>query len=55
MKPSLMQTKDFAEIFEILESFPRKFMDVKTLIQTTEMPKFKVRNRHIKVWRAQKR
>lgn len=32
MKNELMSTSDFAEIFEILEAFPRKFIDEKTLI-----------------------
>jgi hypothetical protein len=38
MKKELMKSKDFAEIFETLESYPRKFIDVNTLIQTSEMP-----------------
>jgi hypothetical protein len=32
MKKELMKSKDFAEIFETLESYPRKFIDVNTLI-----------------------
>jgi len=32
-----MKSKDFAEIFETLESYPRKHIDVSTLIQTSEM------------------
>jgi hypothetical protein len=38
MKKDLMKSKDFAEIFETLESFPRKFTDGNILIQTSEMP-----------------
>jgi hypothetical protein len=32
MRKDLMRSKDFAEIFETLESYPRKVIDVKTLI-----------------------
>lgn len=32
MKKELMKTEDFAEIFETLESYPRKMIDVNTLI-----------------------
>lgn len=32
MKNDLMKTNDFAEIFEILDSYPRKLIDSKTLI-----------------------
>jgi hypothetical protein len=43
MKKELMKSKDFAEIFETLESYPRKLIDVNILIQTAEMPKYKVK------------
>jgi hypothetical protein len=32
MKRELMQTRDFAEIFETIEAFPRKMIDERTLI-----------------------
>jgi hypothetical protein len=32
MKNELKKTKDFGEIFEIIESYPRKMIDLKTLI-----------------------
>jgi hypothetical protein len=32
MKNDLMKTNDFAEIFDILETFPRKMIDERTLI-----------------------
>ena len=32
MKKDLMQSKDFAEIFETLESYPRKVIEVNMLI-----------------------
>lgn len=37
MKNDLMRTTDFAEIFEIMESYPRKMIDSKILIQTAEI------------------
>lgn len=37
-----------AEIFEILESFPRKLIDNKILLQTTDMAKFKIKNKEIR-------
>lgn len=43
-----MKSKDFAEIFETLESYPRKVIDVKTLIQTSEIPKYKIKARTIR-------
>lgn len=45
MKKDLMKSKDFGEIFEILESYPRKVneVDAYTLIQTAEMPKYKIK------------
>ncbi len=48
MKRDLMKSKDFAEIFETLESYPRRLIDVKTLIQTSEIPKYKVKARQIR-------
>lgn len=42
MKKDLMKSKDFADIFETLESYPRKVIDVNTLIQTSEIAKYKV-------------
>lgn len=47
MRKDLMRSKDFGEIFETLESYPRKVIDVKTLIQTSEMPKYKIKQRTI--------
>ena len=47
MKKDLMRSRDFAEIFETLESNPRKLIDVNTLIQTAEIPKYKVKARYI--------
>jgi hypothetical protein len=32
MKKDLMRSKDFGDIFETLESYPRKVIDVNTLI-----------------------
>ncbi|CDW83987.1 tbc domain-containing protein [Stylonychia lemnae] len=55
MKNELMQTTDFAEIFEILEAFPRKLIDEKTLLQTAEIRKYKIKNRVISRMRAEKR
>ncbi len=55
MKQNLMNTRDFAEIFETLESFPRKMIDVRTLIQTSEMSKYKIKNRQIRKEREVKR
>lgn len=55
MKTELMKAKEFSEIFETLETFPRKFIDYKTLIQTTELPKFKIKNRDIRRLRETKR
>jgi hypothetical protein len=55
MRNELMKAKEFSEIFETLETFPRKFIDYKTLIQTTEMPKFKITNREIRDLRIEKR
>ena len=37
MKQELMKTRDFGEIFEIIEAYPRKMIDLKTLVQTSEM------------------
>lgn len=48
MKKDLMQSKDFAEIFETLESYPRKVIDANTLIQTAEIPKYKIKARTIR-------
>lgn len=48
MKKDLMRSKDFAEIFETLESYPRKVIDVKILIQTSEIPKYKIKARSIR-------
>jgi hypothetical protein len=48
MKRDLMKSKDFGEIFETLESFPRKVKDINTLIQTSEMPKYKIKGRRIR-------
>jgi hypothetical protein len=48
MKNELMQCNDFAEIFEKLESFPRKVKDINPLIQTAEMPKYKIKARTIR-------
>ena len=50
-----MKSKDFAEIFETLESTPRKFIDVKMLIQTSEMPKYKIKARDIRKERVEMR
>jgi FtsZ-binding cell division protein ZapB len=52
MKKDLMRSKDFAEIFETLESYPRKVIDVNTLIQTAEMQKYKIKARTIRDRRA---
>ena len=45
MKKDLMRSKDFGDIFETLESYPRRVNDVdaKALIQTAEMPKYKIK------------
>ena len=45
MKKYLMRSKDFGDIFETLESYPRKVtdQDANTLIQTAEMPKYKIK------------
>jgi hypothetical protein len=45
MKKDLMKSKDFGDIFETLESYPRKVtdQDANTLIQTAEMPKYKIK------------
>ena len=48
MRTELLKSKDFAELFELLESFPRKCIDDKTLIQTAEIPKYKIKNRFIR-------
>jgi len=32
MKKELLTTRDFAEIFETIEAFPRKMIDERTLI-----------------------
>ena len=42
-----MRSKDFGDIFETLESYPRKVIDVNTLIQTAEMPKYKIKQQQI--------
>ena len=55
MKSELMKTKEFSDIFETLDSFPRKFIDYKTLFQTTEIPKFKITNKEIRERRKLKR
>ena len=55
MKNDLMKTKDFAEIFEMLETFPRKLMDDKTLLQTAEIPKYKIKNKFLMQLRGHKR
>eukprot|EP00350_Pseudokeronopsis_sp_OXSARD2_P011939 CAMPEP_0170552312 /NCGR_PEP_ID=MMETSP0211-20121228/10203_1 /TAXON_ID=311385 /ORGANISM="Pseudokeronopsis sp., Strain OXSARD2" /LENGTH=149 /DNA_ID=CAMNT_0010859939 /DNA_START=1044 /DNA_END=1493 /DNA_ORIENTATION=- len=47
MKEELMQTEEFGEVFDILESFPRKTKDFKPLIQTASMQKFKVKANYI--------
>jgi hypothetical protein len=47
MKKDLMKSKDFADIFETLESYPRKVIDVNTLIQTSEIAKYKVKQEYI--------
>jgi hypothetical protein len=47
MKKDLMRSQDFGEIFETLESHPRKIIDVNTLIQTAEMPKYKIKQETI--------
>jgi len=47
MKDKLMNANEFSEIFETLETFPRKFVDFKRLIKTTEMAKFKIKNKEI--------
>lgn len=48
MKKDLMRSRDFAEIFETLESNPRKMIDVNILFQTAEMPKYKVKESYIR-------
>jgi TBC1 domain family member 8/9 len=48
MRKDLLKTKDFGEIFETLESYPRKVIDFKILFQTSEMPKFKIKARQIR-------
>ena len=55
MKQELMRAKEFSEIFEILESFPKKLVDSKILLQTADMPKLKVKNRYIHLLRKSKR
>ena len=50
-----MKAREFAEIFDTLETFPRKFIDFKTLVQTTEMPKFKIKDAEIQAARREKR
>ena len=50
-----MKATEFSDIFEKLESFPRKYQDFKTLIQTTEHPRFKITNKEIKLLRDEKR
>ena len=55
MRNELMKTKEFSDIFETLDSFPRKFIDYKTLFQTTEIPKFKITNKEIRERRKFKR
>ncbi|CDW73574.1 tbc1 domain family member 2a-like [Stylonychia lemnae] len=55
MKGELMKAREFSEIFETLETFPRKTIDYKTLIQTTQLKQFKIRNRDIRYLREQKR
>lgn len=55
MKGELMKAREFAEIFDTLETFPRKFIDFKTLVQTTEMPKFKIKDAEIQSARREKR
>jgi hypothetical protein len=47
MKSDLMKSKDFAEIFETLESYPRKLVDVKTLIQDSGLAKYKIKQEYI--------
>lgn len=55
MKKDLLKCKDFAEIFETLESYPRKVIDVNTLIQTSEIPKYKIKATFIKDARVEMR
>lgn len=50
-----MLTTDFGEIFEFLESYPRKMIDVRILIQMSEMPRYKIKNRDIRRERELKR
>ena len=50
-----MKAKEFSEIFETLETFPRKFVNFKKLIQTTEIAKFKIKNKEILEMRRRKR
>jgi hypothetical protein len=55
MKKDLMKSKDFGEIFETLESYPRKVIDIKTLLQTSEMPKYKIKAKTIREERVRVR
>ena len=56
MKPCLMNTTEFGEIFEFLDQFPRKIEnDVRTLIQLSDIPKYKIKDREIKRQREIKR
>ena len=32
VRPQLLKTTDFAEIFEIIESYPKKIIDIKILV-----------------------
>ena len=50
-----MKSADFADIFETLESFPKKIQEDKNLIQIADIPKYKVKNRYINFKRQEKR
>jgi len=55
MKQDLMRSTDFGDIFETLESYPRKVIDINTLIQTAEMPKYKIKQETINQGRLETR
>jgi hypothetical protein len=67
MRPTLMHTKEFgkiflfflniflAEIFEYMETFPKKLVDMRALFKTADLPKFKIKNRYIRALRKAKR
>ena len=51
MRPQLLKTTDFGEIFDIIENYPKKIIDIKILVQNSDILKFKVKNRYINLWR----